>query len=62
VRLKYFFRLQNFRCIPDVLLRHEQAVCEIFITAEIFFWRNTANYYNRNSRPESKKQINRNND
>ena len=62
VRLKYFFRLQNCRCIPNVLSRHEQGKREIFITAEIFVLRNTANCCNRNSHPESKKQINRNAD
>jgi len=58
--VKIFLSFENFRCIPNVLLRHEQEMREIFITAEIFVLRNTANYYNRNSRPESKKQINRN--
>jgi len=50
-RLKYFCPLQNVRCIPDVLLRHEQEICEIIITAEIFVLRKTANYNNRKSRP-----------
>jgi len=49
--------LQNVRCVPEVLLRHEQEICEIFITAKIFVLRNTTNYCNRNSRPRSKKQM-----
>jgi hypothetical protein len=41
--------------MPDVLLRYEQEISEMFSTAEMFVLRNKANYYNGNSRPGSKK-------
>jgi hypothetical protein len=51
--------LQKVKCVPDVLLRREQEMCEIFITGKIFVLRNTANYFIKNGHPGSKKQMKR---